>query len=585
LVEPIDNKELREKVWNIINLTQANQLFVHSSQLDVQYSTDGKKITTRPVPEILVVCVLNALVPNSSMLLIGGHGGAKTTLVKLLGRMFTGKSLNAIEESILRGHPQLTEEKILATLDLPKLMQGQEIVKWRNFVTDFWKIIDEVNRMTPYAQNILLSLLAEQRVKFYDSTYPVPQFCLYATMNPQDAGTFDLPVPFLDRFGISIPFSMPTTNDLSLILKSKDTKLFGYDEFMQVPAMLSIEELMRIWRLVDAQRIESDAEELIHAIIREFSVCDYINKGVSGEKEIGPDLCNDCHFNTTKSICNKVMTILSVRAAKDLQRYAKALAWLIGIPVDIHMVLTIAPYVIQHRVKYVSTEASQGPYYGDKMKFTRALLAMVKDRFFLRKEATDIMKSIKKGEEKPEILETLQEYGRNDLIVKLDFVPVAHIYLNPRYTDYLKKIEDAYNNKEVNDLLDMQRQLYNDAEMLNKGELLTKIQLYLEILTQVSYPPFPFSKWRDEIWAEIATEFRYLEPELRKTLTDRVTKQFRTKDSTLTLTVTGTDNNSSVQIDITGGNDANTIRDILNRAGVTVPDDLKTKRTWRGSRT
>ncbi|NMC04476.1 MAG: MoxR family ATPase, partial [Candidatus Lokiarchaeota archaeon] len=431
-----DNVDLRDRVWNIINLTQANQLFVHSSQLDVRFKEkDGRKesIVTRPVPEILTVCVLNALVPNSSMLLIGGHGGAKTTLVKLLGRMFTGKPLDEIEEGILRGHPQLTEEKILATLDLPKLMKGEEIVKWRSFVKDFWKIIDEVNRMTPYAQNILLSLLAEQRVKFYDASYPVSQFCLFATMNPQDAGTFDLPVPFLDRFGISLPFSMPTTNDLSLILKSKDTKLFGYDEFMQVPAILSVEEMMRIWRLVDAQKISEEAEDFIHAIIREFSVCDRINKGVSNEKEVGPDLCADCHLNTPKVVCNKVTTILSVRAAKDLQRYTKALAWLMGVPADIHLVMTIAPYVLHHRAKYVGTEISQGPYFGDKMRFTRALLEIVRDRFLLRKDAMDIMKDIKKGSASKDALETLEAYATNDLVVKIDYVPVAKVYLDDRY--------------------------------------------------------------------------------------------------------------------------------------------------------
>ncbi len=579
-----DNTTLREKVWNLINLTQANQLFVHSSQLDVQYKVmDGKKesVTTRPVPEILTVCVLNALVPNSSMLLVGGHGGAKTTLVKLLGRMFTGKPLDEIEEGILRGHPQLTEEKILATLDLPKLMKGEEVVKWRSFVQDFWKIIDEVNRMTPYAQNILLSLLAEQRVKFYDASYPVSQFCLFATMNPQDAGTFDLPVPFLDRFGISLPFSMPTTNDLSLILKSKDTKLFGYDEFMQVPAILSIEEMMRIWRLVDAQKISEEAEDFIHAIIREFSVCDRINKGVSNEKEIGPDLCADCHLNTTKVVCNKVTTILSVRAAKDMQRYVKALAWLMGVPADIYLVMTIAPYVVQHRVKYVSTEVSQGPYFGDKMRFTRALIGIVRDRFLLRKEAMDIMKAIEKGEASDDALDVLAAYAKNDLVVKTDFVPVAKVYLDERYRGYSKRIEDAYEAKDIDALLEMKRDLYNDTEMLNKGELLTKIGIYLDILTQRTYK-FSFGKWRDQIWAELAAEFHFLEPELRKSLITPLQKQMRTKDSTIGLSVTGREDESDVFLDISGGNDALLIKEILVRAGVYLEEDLVPRKRGKG---
>jgi ABC-type bacteriocin/lantibiotic exporter with double-glycine peptidase domain len=88
-----------------MNLIQANQLFVHSKKLKIKhYDTVSNKIKEKYLPEILTICLLNALVPNSAMLLIGGHGGGKTTLVKLLGRMFTEKSLNEIENSIVRGH-------------------------------------------------------------------------------------------------------------------------------------------------------------------------------------------------------------------------------------------------------------------------------------------------------------------------------------------------------------------------------------------------------------------------------------------------------------------------------------------------
>jgi MoxR-like ATPase len=69
--------------------------------------------------------------------------------------------------------------------------EGVEEVVWRNFVVKFWKIIDEVNRLTPYVQDILLSLLAEGSVKFYDSVTNISKFSLYGTINPQDAGTFE----------------------------------------------------------------------------------------------------------------------------------------------------------------------------------------------------------------------------------------------------------------------------------------------------------------------------------------------------------------------------------------------------------
>ena len=99
-----DENNLRLKVWRIMNLIQANQLFVHSKFLEIDYLNEKGKIQKKILPEILTLCILNAIVPNSAMLLVGGHGGGKTTLVKLLGRMFTGNSLSEIENSIVRGH-------------------------------------------------------------------------------------------------------------------------------------------------------------------------------------------------------------------------------------------------------------------------------------------------------------------------------------------------------------------------------------------------------------------------------------------------------------------------------------------------
>ena len=360
----VEEDQLRKKVWKIINLTQANQLFVHYKDLSIKYLTEkSKKVSTSILPEILTLCVLNALVPNSAILLVGGHGGGKTTLSKLLGRMFTAASLNDIERSIIRGHPQLTEEKLIGTLKLGKLMHdGEEEVVWRQFVTHFWKIIDEVNRLTPYAQDILLSLLAEGTIKYYDEIKTVDKYCLYATINPQDVGTFELSHPFLDRFGISIPIVMPTSHDLELILTGKDEKYSGFDELIQVPKVLTIDELMEIWYYVNKIKFDADVNNYIHAIIRDFTLCARVDKGSSENLKPSTGLCSGCHFNTNQNICNKIESILSVRVAKDLLRYSKALTWLLDLDqIDINLVTTIAPYVISHRVMYSRRELEKPP--------------------------------------------------------------------------------------------------------------------------------------------------------------------------------------------------------------------------------
>ena len=164
--------ELRERIWNVITTVESRGLFVHSQELPIRYKSAARssdRVSTVRLPLIAGTCVLNSLVPRSAMLLIGGHGGGKTTLIKLLGRMLTGKTLDEIDDGMLRGHPQLTEEKMVATLRPGPLMkEGVEVVVWRSFVTKFWKNIEEVKRLNPHAQNILLSLLAEGELKYKD---------------------------------------------------------------------------------------------------------------------------------------------------------------------------------------------------------------------------------------------------------------------------------------------------------------------------------------------------------------------------------------------------------------------------------
>jgi len=78
LIRNDEEDNIWKKVKKIINLIQANLLFVHSKNLTIRY-TEGKskKVKSKKLPEILTLCVLNALTPNSAMILTGGHGGGK----------------------------------------------------------------------------------------------------------------------------------------------------------------------------------------------------------------------------------------------------------------------------------------------------------------------------------------------------------------------------------------------------------------------------------------------------------------------------------------------------------------------------
>ena len=74
---------------------------------------------------------------------------------------------------------------------------------------------------------------------------------------------------------------MPKSQDLAIILESQDEKLGGYDELVQVPKVLTEEQLLNIWYEVDNVPYSQEAQDFIHAIIREYTLCVRIDKGNS----------------------------------------------------------------------------------------------------------------------------------------------------------------------------------------------------------------------------------------------------------------------------------------------------------------
>lgn len=557
---------LRNLVKSVITTIESRGLFVHSTDLEIKYAESGSKkdsIKTTRIPLIVGSCVLNALVPRSAMLLVGGHGGGKTTLAKILGRMMTGKSLEEIDSCILRGHPQLTEEKMVATLKPGPLMKdGIEIVVWRSFVTGFWKIIDEVNRLTPHSQNILLSLLAEGEVKYYDEIKRCEEYCLFATLNPADAGTFDVGPPFLDRFGIAVPITMPTVSDLELILASRDERLFGFDELWQVPAILTEENLLTIWNLADKILVSSEASEYMRSLIREFGACIRVDKSQSSGLTVETGLCDGCHFNTAKSVCNKVITPLSVRAAKDLNRYSKAIAWLLGAQeVSIEIVKSLAPLVFWHRTRFVRDEFERAPYYGDAYGFTQHLVELASARYAQRAAAVDIIEQLKHGNESKESIEQLKEMAKSDLLVRLDYAELAKELKKSRYITTVQSIERGIKSRDVDQLAKIHDELLHNTDFPNRSMLLKQVSEALHKLTLTQFE-LTFEQWQD-LWTTIGVRYPKLTPVLKETLSPPKRKVLRVDRLTLVVYVTGNSPESSVFLEISGGSDAVKLKDEL----------------------
>lgn len=495
-------------IIDLLDEVRNQNIFVHNDLLDgVSFSlTDFKD---RPVYLVETLSTLNAIVYNGTMLLYGGHGGGKTTLTKLLGQLFLNKTENEIEQAILRGHPMLTEEKILGSLNFKQILSPELIpedgdieVKWNEFVNSEWKIIDEINRLTPYAQDILLSLLAEGVVKYQNQSKQVGHFTVYATMNPKDVGNFDLPIPFLDRFALALPITMPDYSSLQTIGKmdksQKNIDIYALDAGF----------IKKVREEVFEIKYSHDAEEFINILITEFRLCDRIVKEASSTLTVDNGLCTngeECRYLTDELVCNKIINPLSVRVKEDLFRYGKALAWYLGDDkVSLNHIKTIAPYMIWHRSqlskKYKNEniiDNIQNNIFSINIELEgiKNILNTIHARYKSRKEKflNDYNKAISSELTLEDLDELINKCDsvQDDLIIKKEILPdlvkLKKVY--PKVMEYKEKIKSTSNIDKLNQIkiklkreysIRIRQQLSNSIERKiskSKSEKYPKIKL------------------------------------------------------------------------------------------------------------
>lgn len=357
---------------------------------------------------------------------------------------------------------------------------------------------------------------------------------------------------------------MPASHDLQLILTGKDDKYSGFDELLEVPKILNIDDLMEIWYFVNKTDFTPEVNKYIHAIIREFTICARIDKGNIENLKPSTGLCSSgCHFNTAQNICNKTDSILSVRVAKDLLRYSKALTWLLGINrIDVNIVNTIAPYVISHRAAYVKRELDKSPYFGNKYEFTKNLLKLVQKRFKTRESSYKIAERFREGKPKENDLTELKKFEKNDLIVKYDLIPFVNSINNKQYPPIAQQIQEASKKGDINTLAEIRNSLMEEIDFPNRGDLIEWINRELFKQTVTDYV-IKYSYWK-EVWADIAAEFSNLDQPLKEAFSQRQTKQIRTEDMLIEINVTGTKEDSLVNIQISGGSEALRLRTVLD---------------------
>jgi len=135
----------------------------------------------------LFFLLANSCLRNRAVLLYGGMGANKTTLVNLLGSSFLSLSLGAVEDLMITGHPEQTEEKIVGFLDPRQWSRSGGAIEmlWTPWARSRWKLINEINRFPSGKQNLFLEIIQKRKLSYAGQVLEPGDTCYFGDDEPR----------------------------------------------------------------------------------------------------------------------------------------------------------------------------------------------------------------------------------------------------------------------------------------------------------------------------------------------------------------------------------------------------------------
>jgi len=390
---------------------------------NLYYNVKDLEIKERKFNSMLLFSILTCLVPGKQ-LIVGEPGLGKTTTSEYISCLFYSLPLEVIYSSEIHGNPEQTEEKMIGRPDLGKLNVGVEEVIWSSFSQLPVKIVDEINRLPPSKQDILLDSIDRGIWSYLNDVIINVENCFFATANFSEGGGFELTPRMLDRFDVMVESKHPgsilafelveskenekklknpvLSKEIINILKNKTNytdklvrinelsdQFSEYLEKIGVPSIKTAER-KEIRDEIRKIKLDKDAEAFSIMLISELSFCKKF-----GQKRVIEDCPEDCHYS--EYLCSKIRSCISNRFPQSLINYSRALAWFLGSKkVDIEHVSLVAPYTLAHRLKW-------------------------KDRFYLSASKDERNDTIEVYLAKTAIEEVLNRYREQSSRIKMAF--------------------------------------------------------------------------------------------------------------------------------------------------------------------
>ncbi len=253
------------------------------------------------------------------------------------------------------GAPEKTLQKVLVSTNIVKLLtRGIEEIIVRPIVKARIKFINEINRFSKAVQDGLLSLLEEKEIEYGGYTFKTPSYIAFADMNPYRG---DIDRALKSRFHASAYISLADMKGSVKIIKSllKGTEL---DLAKNMPEILSVKDLEEIWDDVSKVRIPQRVLLFANMLIWAFRACKYDkSRLMPGFMRLA---CAQCEF--ANELCSQIQMVPGERTIISLILLSKARAWFYGREeVNYDDIITLAPYVIAHRIELIPAVRSEYP--------------------------------------------------------------------------------------------------------------------------------------------------------------------------------------------------------------------------------
>jgi len=335
----------------------------------------------------LLFSMLTGLTDGGSVLLMGPPGCGKTTSAEVVGHFLYDVDIDTIRASTIYGHPEQTEEKMLARPHTGKLVkEGIEEIIPRPFVTAPIHIVDEVNRLPPGKQSLLFQAIDRKKVEYCGKEFTMSG-PLFATANYSDAGNFEMSPPFRDRFDIALMVNEPSPLDYETIRAAGDEKMGDSREnLLKIPDEFKLGngEMGRIRKQIKNVKVDDEARDFLYYTVASIDYCEMagtdisrMTKGSMMERPPNKAMCSECHYGAGgKSICSMTENGLSPRTMKSVERYAKSLAWFMGKnTAGVEEFKTVMPYTMWHKLRPTNTAFdADGRYVNDRIGFVENIV-------------------------------------------------------------------------------------------------------------------------------------------------------------------------------------------------------------------